>query len=70
MKTLKMQSIEYNDSEGRDIDEILRDAYRRTGLQYKAAALVGVSRQTYSKWIKQRNIDLDSIEVDLENRRY
>jgi transcriptional regulator with GAF, ATPase, and Fis domain len=63
IKTRKMQQLEME--HGQDIDEIIVSAYRENKcLQYLAARQLGITRQTLSSWIKQMEIDLESIQTD------
>lgn len=52
-----MQLIEMHHS-GRDIRDLMRDAYRQTGSREKAAARFEISRQTFITWEKMLDIDV------------
>lgn len=63
LKTPMMLLIEARDPEGRDIRQIMIDAYRKHGNFRAAAASIGITHAAFGAWVYRLNIKLDSASI-------
>lgn len=57
MKTPEMLRLEQADPKGRDIEQILSDAYEAGGSVVDGAALLNISHGCFSNWMKRLELE-------------